>query len=470
MQILIHPLSFLSRRVATGLPTFFQTIPAILMIFYVCFAIGRKGKKFDLKFSSGMIYFIVLIFITQALAIIDTIINFPITGVSIYERYGHFLLLVAYVIVGYLFMKNALDTEQKIVNFFKGVYITFGVLLVLLFMQLAFIHSGLFEQPLSWIMANFSQQPYSDFGLFAQGINYLTSERMPNGLDPESRDVAIRIILTCLPFMLAAFRNRLPFKGSLLLGKTIQISTIALACLVLFLIATRTGFILAVLTIVLFLLYLFTERQTHDALVKRVSITLFVLICLVFLIFTFSNASEEITEILFDTRGGNRRASIIATLRTFLQHPIIGVGYHFSDPWNIMNAPLEWANNPININNYLPHNALPPLSVLFVWLAQFGLIIVLPFFAYFVRLKLDFTMLVERLNETQCTPWQKSFFGTINDAYFLFIIYFIPTSFLLFDWSGMSYLLVLLYFVVSKSYLKEYLNQIAPIGESEEMN
>lgn len=472
MEIIIHPLSMFSRQIAQGLPQYFQTFPAILMLIYSTYLVGKKGNGFDLRFGVGIVFFVILLLFTQAIASLRTILSFPITGVGIFDKYVQFILLIIYITLAYFFMKNALDTEQRIVNFFKGVYLTCAFILLIVFAQLAFIQFGWFYSILYWLREVFGQDAYSDANnlyLIRGGVEYLRSFRQPNGLDPESRDVAIRLALTCLPFMLAAFRNRLSFKGSTRLGNTIHTLSILLTVFALFFLATATGYAIGMLTAIIFVLFVLKPRVEKSQSVKKIIVLIVFAMSVLLLFMYFGTIQVFFTNYFFAREGsGNRRASAIALWRTFIQHPLIGVGFDFSSPWNILNAPANWANNPVNIHIYLASGTLPALSVFLGWLAELGLVAILPILGYFLRVKIDFTMLVERLEKTNVSTWQKKFYSTINDAYFLFIIYFIPVSFLLFDWEGLSYILVVMFFIVTKAYLLNLLETIAPIGEKGE--
>jgi hypothetical protein len=78
---------------------------------------------------------------------------------------------------------------------------------------------------------------------------------------------------------------------------------------------------------------------------------------------------------------------------------------------------------------------------------------------------MDFSILIGRLLKTEMSEKSKRFYQTVNEAFFLSVLFFIPVSLVLFDWRLLSYIMLFFFFLATKNFLQNQLDSIAPITE-----
>ncbi|MDR3156882.1 MAG: hypothetical protein LBT69_03090 [Lactobacillales bacterium] len=461
MEVLWLPISLFGKHVITGLPDYFQTIPMLFFVVYLTYLFVRKKQSFKFSFSSGILLFLLIVLLAQGFATMRTILTFPITGIGVFDKYFQFIYLLLYFVIIYLVLKNNLTEDGKIRKFLNGFFF-YGVLIVcLLTIQFVFIHTGALKAVIQFIGATFAQGGYSESinpAYLESTVSYLTKYGKPNGLDPEGRDVAIRLSLIVVPFLLAALKNGYRMvknkkNESLYLSLLCSIFIMLLAIQTLF--SILLGLLTALLTVFIVVLKKTNSKNTFH---KEGAI--FVgFIGFVFTVFSFF--PKGISQL----GDSNRTASAIALWRVFSHHFIIGVGYDFSSPYAILYAPAEHTNSVINVQIYLANDQMPALSTGLAWFSQFGLIVILPLFFYVIRTKLDFSILIDRMYEAKLAKEKIKLYQTVDDLFFFLLIFLLPASFLLFDWRGLSYVLVLFFILVVKNFLEKQLNVLAPLKE-----
>ena len=165
---------------------------------------------------------------------------------------------------------------------------------------------------------------------------------------------------------LKAFKNRWIYWTALILG--------AASLGVLLLAKTTTGFLLiGILALVYWL-----------AAPKKQKISLFFLGIVALLGVAFAYVAVPSIHSLLNTwifqKGGtdNRLGGTIALIKTWLQHPLFGVGYGYEGQYIVDNLP-EWSKNNFEYMQVYRKQAYPILNDLFGWLARYGLVFCLTF-------------------------------------------------------------------------------------------
>jgi len=462
METLFLPISLFGKQVFKSFPDYFQTIPVCCLVFYFIYLVIKKRKKFNLSVDSGTLLFLLIMFVVQGIATMRTILTFPMTGIGVFEKYFQFIALIVYFELIYLILKNNIDEDRKVKKFLNGFFYYGIILSILLFVQFIFIETGLFYSLVNFLGNTFSQTSYSEShnpNYLTSTVKYLTKFKRPNGLDPEGRDVAIRLSLVVVPFCLAAFKNNYQLFKKRLSNRMLYFVMLAFVIFFLIVIKTMTGVILAILTTILMIVVILLKTSAQQNLNRKIILALTLFLAVGSVLFS---VIPEVAKMVGES---NRTASMLAHWRVFLQHPLIGVGYDFSSPYAVVMAPEKYANSLLNINFYLANNQMPALSTILAWLSQFGLLIILPILFFLMRTKLDFTILIDRMVSADLDIEKITLYRTVDDLFFFLLIFLIPASFLLFDWRNLSYVMVIFFILVVKSILNEQLKTLAPLSE-----
>ncbi|MDR1521335.1 MAG: hypothetical protein LBS28_00490 [Streptococcaceae bacterium] len=462
MEILLLPISLFGKHVIKFLPDYFQTIPTVILSIYFIYLLIKQKRNFNLSITSGILLFLLIVLISQGFATIRTILTFPLTGIGVFEKYFQFIFLIFYFLIVYLVLKNSLDQDVKINKFLKGFFFYGAILSILLVIQFIFIQTGWLKSVIEFIGCNFAQGSYSESinpNYLTSTVDYLKQFARPNGLDPEGRDVAIRLAIIVVSFLLAALKNDFLLVKNKNKSRIMYLTLLGLVILLMFAIQTLASLVFGGLSIIFAIPIIIIKKKNRPHFFYKEGAIVTSLIGLgVALIYVFPNATIDLGE-------ANRTASAIALFRVFLHHPLIGVGYDFSSPYAIVLAPEKYSNSITNIQIYLANNQMPALNTVLAWFSQFGLIVILPILFYIIRAKLDFTILIDRMQEAKLNQEKITLYQTVDDLFFFGLIFLIPASFLLFDWRGLSYVMVAFFVLVTKDLLKQQLDILAPLKE-----
>ncbi|MDR0691361.1 MAG: hypothetical protein LBF32_04930 [Streptococcaceae bacterium] len=462
METLLLPISLFGKHVIKFLPDYFQPIPTVLLIAYFIYLLIKRKRHFNLSITSGILFFLLIMLVSQGMATMRTILTFPLTGIGVFEKYFQFVFLLFYFLLVYLVLKNSLDQDIKVSKFLKGFFF-YGIFLsILLVIQFIFIQTGWFESIVEFIGSNFAQGGYSESinpSYLTSTVQYLTQFARPNGLDPEGRDVAIRLAIIVVPFLLAALKNDFPLVKNKNKNRIVYLALLGLIILLMIAIQTLASLAFGGLSIIFAISIVIIKKQKKKHVFYKEGAIFASLICLgIALVYVLPNATINLG-------GANRTASAIALFRVFLHYPLIGVGYDFSSPYAIVAAPEKYSDSLTNIQIYLANNQMPALNTVLAWFSQFGLIVILPILFYIIRTKLDFTILIDRMQEAKLNQEKITLYQTVDDLFFFGLIFLIPASFLLFDWRGLSYVMMTFFVLVVKDLLKQQLDILAPLQE-----
>jgi hypothetical protein len=462
MEILFLPISLLGKHVINFLPDYFQPISTVLFTVYFIYLLIKRKCNFNLSITSGILFFLLITLVSQGFATMRTILAFPLTGIGVFEKYFQFIFLLIYFLLIYLVLKNSLNEDAKINKFLKGFFFYGLFLSSLLVIQFIFIQTGWLKSVVEFIGCNFAQGSYSESinpNYLTSTVQYLKQFARPNGLDPEGRDVAIRLAIIVIPFLLTALKNDFALVKNKNKSRVIYLALLGLIILLMIAIQTLASLVFGGLSIVFVISITFIKKNSHIQIFYKEGAIFASLVGLgVALVYVLPGATINLG-------GANRTASAIALFRVFLHHPIIGVGYDFSSPYAIVAAPEKYSDSLTNIQIYLANNQMPALNTVLAWFSQFGLIVMLPVLFYIMRAKLDFTILIDRMHEAKLNPEKIILYQTVDDLFFFGLIFLIPASFLLFDWRGLSYVLVIFFILIAKDLLKQQLDILAPLKE-----
>lgn len=467
LGILIQPLTLLSRNVLSPAPEFFSSIASVLMVFLLAFLLWKNRKTFELQFSSSFIFAKVLFFISQAIAILYSFLIFQAHDDNLFLSYLNFLLFLAYLAVIFLVLRMILSNERSFVQFFKGIYLSGGIMLLIVVLQLIYLKTGFLKVPVKFIMDVFGRNTFNyapNTGDLLTGWKALNTLGHPIGLMMTGDGIASWFGLTVIPFALAAYKNRLYFPELRKMSGLVHAIVLVLIITALFLSGDGIAYLIAMITLILFISFIFARSGMSDGKTRLITYPVVGILILVMLFGETGFLGRGFMEHMnFLQTNVEMRANIEALWTTFIHHPIFGVGFQGSSNWNILNVPTHYIAQSSAVQHFMATNYFPPQVAILQAAAELGLILLVPVLGFGFRVKIDFTELVNRLKSSDASEGSKRFWATLNDALFFFWFYFVFISFTNFDWTNISDIMVTLFFIVAKNYLQKYVNRIAPI-------
>lgn len=284
-----------------------------------------------------------------------------------------FIQVILSIWMAYTIQKMLIRSYDDAIKFMKSVVITMAVYLgVIVLPQILYLFG--FTSLTHWInpIAHLFERHWENRNFYDNG-SYVTTSMRVNGFEPEAAYLALLVGIAFSPFLLMliqeplrAFKNRWIYWTAIILG--------AASLGVLLLAKTTTGFLLiGILALVYWL-----------AAPKKQKISLFFLgiiaVIGVALIYITVPSVHNLLNTWIFQKGGtdNRLGGTIALIRTWLQHPLFGVGYGYEGQYIVDNLPA-WSKNNFEYMQVYQHQAYPILNDTFGWLARYGLVFFLIF-------------------------------------------------------------------------------------------
>ncbi|WP_404975225.1 O-antigen ligase family protein [Weissella paramesenteroides] len=284
-----------------------------------------------------------------------------------------FIQVILSIWMAYTIQKMLIRSYDDAIKFMKSVVITMVVYLgVIVLPQILYLFG--FTSLTHWInpIAHLFERHWENRNFYDNG-SYVTTSMRVNGFEPEAAYLALLVGIAFSPFLLMliqeplrAFKNRWIYWIAIILG--------AASLGVLLLAKTTTGFLLiGILALVYWL-----------AAPKKQKISLFFLgiiaVIGVALIYITVPSVHNLLNTWIFQKGGtdNRLGGTIALIRTWLQHPLFGVGYGYEGQYIVDNLPA-WSKNNFEYMQVYQYQAYPILNDTFGWLARYGLVFFLIF-------------------------------------------------------------------------------------------
>ncbi|MDF8374226.1 hypothetical protein G9401_01270 [Weissella paramesenteroides] len=284
-----------------------------------------------------------------------------------------FIQVILSIWMAYTIQKMLIRSYDDAIKFMKSVVITMVVYLgVIVLPQILYLFG--FTSLTHWInpIAHLFERHWENRNFYDNG-SYVTTSMRVNGFEPEAAYLALLVGIAFSPFLLMliqeplrAFKNRWIYWIAIILG--------AASLGVLLLAKTTTGFLLiGILALVYWL-----------AAPKKQKISLFFLGIIAVIGVALTYITVPSVHNLLNTwifqKGGtdNRLGGTIALIRTWLQHPLFGVGYGYEGQYIVDNLPA-WSKNNFEYMQVYQHQAYPILNDTFGWLARYGLVFFLIF-------------------------------------------------------------------------------------------
>lgn len=284
-----------------------------------------------------------------------------------------FIQVILSIWMAYTIQKMLIRSYDDAIKFMKSVVITMAVYLgVIVLPQILYLFG--FTSLTHWInpIAHLFERHWENRNFYDNG-SYVTTSMRVNGFEPEAAYLALLVGIAFSPFLLMliqeplrAFKNRWIYWIAIILG--------AASLGVLLLAKTTTGFLLiGILALVYWL-----------AAPKKQKISLFFLGIIAVIGVALTYITVPSVHNLLNTwifqKGGtdNRLGGTIALIRTWLQHPLFGVGYGYEGQYIVDNLPA-WSKNNFEYMQVYQHQAYPILNDTFGWLARYGLVFFLIF-------------------------------------------------------------------------------------------
>lgn len=428
----------------------------LLFLFYL---VINKGNIYINNLLSTKI--IICILFVIGFQLVASLKSYGLIGDSIYNSNPllnvlKFTVFLVFVFFHYFIVKIFVNNEKELNLFLKGAFLNILLTLFITYSQLLYIlfPSSVFNGIVSFFGKIFEQRNVNLPDWYANGSYTQTLNRI-NGFFGESSLLAAHLSIICLPFILAAIKNKYNiFKKDKAYNPFKYYFLLLLILLMLLLAKTTTG-IFAVL-IVLFFSFIIVPLK------RKISFGLITILLFLFALYGYHNSiyvNDIINQYVFEktnsTSAESRLGGTIGLLVTFFQNPIFGVGDRYTNYYLSINIPA-WSRNYEFIQFATVRHSFPIMSVLLGWLAQYGIVVFMFFIVYVIKLQREMYRLIQKIDKSSQTYL---FYKTIADSSLLFFLIFFGVSLFHFGWYESSYFVMFFFFVVFRQHLRKTLNQ-----------
>jgi len=355
------------------------------------------------------------------------------------------IIIFICVFFHYILLRLVIIKKEDVYKFIQGSGIALLVLLIISYVQFLYLLFPKFFVYAVNFIGTFLEKT-SDREWYSAGSYVETTHRI-NGLNSESGFLAAQLLIMFVPFILAAIKNKTDiFMNNRKYHASLYYILLAGIIVILFFAKSTTG-ILAIL-IILFSLWLNISKT------KKLITSILLPICLgaiYTLTFVSPLVRDTLNITLLDKFGGvsfqNRFGSTIALMKTWLTHPVWGVGWNFNDYYVFKYVPQWTTSNYEYQNIFLPEHYYPILSNFFGWLAIFGTVAIAGIIYYVHLLLKDLRKISENNND--------STLNVLKDSAHYFIAFYFIISLFSFNWTDSMYFVMFYFFVVIRNRYKE---------------
>jgi hypothetical protein len=345
----------------------------------------------------------------------------------------------------YILLNETIRTDEDIKMFLRGTVVLLFLLLLVGSIQAIYLYTNQLEGVVKFF-GNFEWRFWSRPNWYHKG-SYVQTLRRINGFMPEASYYASQIGIFGMPVMYSLIKNKVTLFGESIVGNRLfYIVLLILSFLINVLAQTSTGLLLVAFSLVVIFVDIIRSQS-------RVIVLVFATFAAVFVVgLTFSYLSVPIVynflnEWVFGKESPNRLGSTIAYLNVFLSHPFLGVqavGY-FALPL----VPIDTTANREFIQDFLPNRQIQNLSVIFSWLGQYGLVIILPIFAFIISKIAGLFQLQKKIALDEIHSFDSELVPVIKNMFLYFTLNFLVASFFIFDALNIMFVLMFVFFVVT---------------------
>lgn len=457
MSGILIPISLFTRVFSYGLPGTIAEIPFVALLILVLFQASQRTDSLSTPhISRGVVLYTLFVLLTQFIMIGRSYAKYTdsVQGISIITSFVDLVGLVATFILAYYAVALTVNSSASILIFIRSTLITLAVFEILVLIpQIIASMTPFFHE---WVdfLATLFEKRWHGRNFYVNG-SYATTMGRINGFEAEAGYLAGQIGLVFIPLLVAGISDRFTFfspkKNDENHQRKLLIGLFLVTLLVLFFAKTTTGFLVILLS--LCALFWKSNRQERFFLLKLAGFAAALIIMAYLLV---SPVRHLLNDYLFKKSGtDNRLGGTIALFITFIQHPFFGVGNGWTGPYLVENAP-EWSKSNWEFIYVYATGGYPILSIWGGWLAQFGLLLVMPPVIYIYRRLVEtVTFKKELLLEMGERTANEKLYLLLTDAFEIYLMMFAFLAFFVFSWSEYYILISFFFYVISLQTLRK---------------
>lgn len=460
MAFFLVPISIFIKEYLSLPVSYLNTFIFYVYLLFILMSFIKGVKKTSLNELinwRGVAFFFILItfqFIAMLSSYAD--IGDSVMNRNPYKTIVVFILYILCIYIHFIVVKFSLTTINDISKFLRGIGVTLFIIITVSTIQLLYLTVSEGLAPLVSFIGNYFEYRWLGRDFYIEG-SYVQTVKRVNGFSPEAGFFAAQLLIAFIPFIMSAIKNKVNIffykrKYSALLYYTLLISII----IILFSAQTTTGMV--AIGIIFFALILTLPFKQKVFFVFLFSIFLAIMYHLyqsnIFI-------QETLDNYIFDKEGtSNRSGGTIGLIKTWLQHPLIGIGNSYHNYYLMKNVPIESTLNSEFIEIYVAQNFYPILSLLFGWLAEFGGVILLIISIYLIKLLKDYKLYTYRYSVLSRFSKKSEFLMSLKDSCYYFVGFYFLMSILNWFWDASILLIIFFFFVVVRQFLNRELQKV----------
>lgn len=447
MQALMLPITMLTKQFFWFLPGNFSELPTLIFLGWLVYYFGFKKEPLEkIKINNVVLLFLLIANLVQLLTMSyfqTKVARMPMTATAspgVFHAWLNFTAIELGIVLIYYVVFFNIKTDRHINDFFKVVIITLIVyLIVILLPQVVASRFGFID---GWVnlVGRLFEQRWPGRNFYAAG-SYVTTLRRVNGLAPEAGYLAAQLGIVFIPPLLAALKNRYDYFSSA--DQPMRKYWYLLGMILVTLLFAKTSTGIVVIGLVLFLLFITGTAAQR----KRYLVSYAILVIIGGIGYLLIPSLRDLfNQYIFQKSGtSNRIGGTLGLLATFVHYPLTGVGNSFTNYFLLKFVPFDTRYNAEYFAVYSA-SGYPVLSNAAGWLAQYGLIVVVPVIIYLYRkIKVAFQIKkqLHNLNDAQALLYK-----TVIDSFFYSLIMYFILSVLIFTWSENYYFVMFFFYIV----------------------
>ncbi|MDM7552467.1 hypothetical protein [Levilactobacillus brevis] len=451
MAQLLLPLALLGKSILGGYVPLgsYATVLLVLVAFYT--TMRRKTIKISMNELRYMLFFVVLLLVTQVIAmIVASIVQPNYTVLRLTSLIKNTINLTIIFCLFYALAVVAIQNSGDVIKLFKGIEVAMWLILAICVVQLFYIKLGIGEGVVNSIAKLFEERGGTSITSWYSKGSYAATTKRINGLKQETGFLAAQLLIVFIPLLLMKMQQAHDVKDRMLECKV----WVPMILIVIVLFQSGSTTAMLGLPIILILLAMIFSKN-----IKQLLLTLGLLILIIgALALVSSGFARTLNRVVSDkfsfsnTSFAQRLGSMIAMMKVFVASFGLGMGYG-----NVARLGYDLAPNfmryNVEFNSIWPisgggsGNFFAILSIVTGWLAQFGIIFCGAVTYGFSRIMRSSKRWLSSIADN--TKWRYAWYL----HYFVIFTFF--TMFMSFDWMHPTYLVLFFALIRSFVVLKE---------------
>lgn len=465
MEVWLIPISLITKRF---LIDSFAVVPLLFFMTIFGYKMLITKNSLEIKLiNRNTLIFLLTALITQTLTVLISFskVQHAPGSPTLFNGLFGWYIIVFNMVLDYMVVRIFVNSELSQKRFIKSIYVTLFIYgLLILLPQLIATFSPILDHWVNLVGGLLEERHQGRDDFYFKG-SYVTTLRRINGLCAEAAFLAAQLGIVFVPLVLASIKNHYNlYTQRDSRNNLLNWFLLIMLFFVLLFAKTSTGFLVIALSCILLFLYSNLKKKVWYLVIL---FSLLIVLAVTF-IYDIGPVQGIMMKYLLNKQGtSNRLGGTIGLLKTFLFHPLLGVGNSYHSYYLMRLVPKSTTSNWEFINIFTK-SGYPVQSEFFGFFAHYGLILMIPVILFILKkwflAKRLYVQLSKGLKNSNINI---KFYISLIDSFKFFVIMYVVLSLFSFTWNENYYLLMFFFYVVLLNSISDKLSN-GRLGELNE--